>query len=104
MGERQVTVDNLRHELVPTFFVIATQNPVEHHGTYPLPEAQLDRFAMKLSIGYPERGDELDLLRDAVGDLANAPAVECLLEDGQLVELQERVARVTVAANVRAVP
>ncbi|MCI0459485.1 MAG: AAA family ATPase, partial [Gemmataceae bacterium] len=58
MAERQVTVDNVRHPLAPTFFVMATQNPVEHHGTYPLPEAQLDRFAMKLSIGYPERDDE----------------------------------------------
>ena len=58
MAERQVTVDNVRHLLTPTFLVIATQNPVEHHGTYPLPEAQLDRFAMKLSIGYPGRDDD----------------------------------------------
>ena len=56
MAERQATVDNVRHALAPTFFVIATQNPVEHHGTYPLPEAQLDRFAMKLSVGYPRPG------------------------------------------------
>ena len=55
MAERQVTVDSLRHVLSDTFFVIATQNPVEQHGTYPLPEAQLDRFAMKLRIGYPGR-------------------------------------------------
>ncbi len=55
MAERQATVDNVRHAPSPTFFVIATQNPVEHHGTYPLPEARLDRFAMKLSVGYPDR-------------------------------------------------
>src|SRR4029077_19102630 len=66
MAERQATVDNVRHTLTPSFFVIATQNPVEHHGTYPLPEAQLDRFAMKMSIGYPERDDEHDLLAGAV--------------------------------------
>ena len=67
MAEGQVTVDNVRRDLSPTFFVLATQNPVEHHGTYPLPEAQLDRFAMKLSIGYPGRPDELAMLRGAVG-------------------------------------
>ncbi len=62
MAERQVTVDNVRHVLSETFFVIATQNPVEQHGTYPLPEAQLDRFAMKLRVGYPGREHELAML------------------------------------------
>src|ERR1051326_38295 len=90
MAERQVTVDNVRHTLVPTFFVIATQNPVEHHGTYPLPEAQLDRFAMKLSIGYPERDDELGLLAAADGDLSGTPTVAGVLAEGQLAALQER--------------
>jgi MoxR-like ATPase len=102
MAERQVTVDNVRHTLAPTFFVIATQNPVEHHGTYPLPEAQLDRFAMKLSIGCPERHDELELLAAAIGDLTGTPTVERVLEEGELVALQERVARVAVSLNVRA--
>jgi MoxR-like ATPase len=102
MGERQATVDNIRHALPSTFFVIATQNPVEHHGTYPLPEAQLDRFAMRLSIGYPQRSDELDLLGDAVGDLNSTPAVERVLEVGQLAALQEQVAGIAVSANVRA--
>ena len=76
MGERQVTVDNAQHTLAATFFVIATQNPVEHHGTYPLPEAQLDRFTMKLSIGYPERDDELELLAEAVGELSGLRRAE----------------------------
>ena len=67
MAERQVTVDNVRHVLSDTFFVIATQNPVEQHGTYPLPEAQLDRFAMKLRIGYPGPEHELAMLEAAVG-------------------------------------
>ena len=102
MAERQVTVDNERRALAPTFFVIATQNPIEHHGTYPLPEAQLDRFAMKLAIGYPERDDELALLAAAVGDLNGAPSVGRVLAEGQLGALQEQIARVAVGANVRA--
>ena len=102
MAERQVTVDNVRHALAPTFFVIATQNPVEHHGTYPLPEAQRDRFAMKLSIGYPERDDELRLLEAAVGDLCDGQATGAVLAPGQLAALQGRVARITVSAAVRA--
>ncbi|MFO0878231.1 MAG: MoxR family ATPase [Gemmataceae bacterium] len=102
MAERQVTVDNLRHTLTPTFFVIATQNPVEHHGTYPLPEAQLDRFAMKLSVGYPDRNDELDLLAAAVGHVDDRPGHEAVLAEGELAALQERVARVTVQPNVQA--
>jgi MoxR-like ATPase len=102
MAERQVTVDNVRHTLTPTFFVIATQNPVEHHGTYPLPEAQLDRFTMKLSIGYPDRNDELGLLAAAVGRTGDPPAQERVLLDGELAALQDQVARVTVHANVQA--
>jgi MoxR-like ATPase len=102
MAERQATVDNVRHALAPTFFVIATQNPVEHHGTYPLPEAQLDRFAMKLSIGYPGRDDELCLLAAAVGDLDGAPAAGRVLGEGELHRLQEQVAAVAVSPLVRA--
>ena len=102
MAEHQVTVDNARHVLSDTFFVMATQNPIEHHGTYPLPEAQLDRFAMKLRIGYPERGDELAMLEAAVGngcdDEAHVPAV---LQPSQLRTLQERVAAVSVHPAVR---
>lgn len=102
MAERQATVDNVRHPLSPTFFVIATQNPVEHHGTYPLPEAQLDRFAMKLSVGYPDRADELDLLAGAIGDASGEGAGGAVLGAGELAELQSRVARVAVQPNVRA--
>lgn len=100
MAERQATVDNIRHVLSPKFFVIATQNPVEHHGTYPLPEAQLDRFAMKLSVGYPDRNDEIELLGAAVGDVSGDVAGEPVLEPTELLELQERVARVAVQPNV----
>jgi MoxR-like ATPase len=61
MQERRVTVDNLAHELARPFLVIATQNPVEYEGTYPLPEAQLDRFMVQIGMGYPEAGDEADM-------------------------------------------
>jgi MoxR-like ATPase len=62
MEERQVTVDGTTHRLAPPFMVVATQNPLEHEGTYPLPEAQLDRFMMRVRIGYPDRAKELQML------------------------------------------
>jgi MoxR-like ATPase len=62
MAEHQVSIDGTRHDLAEPFFVIATQNPVEFHGTYPLPEAQMDRFALKLSLGYVSAQDEVDIL------------------------------------------
>jgi MoxR-like ATPase len=62
MGERQVTVDGVTHPLATPFLVIATQNPIEHEGTYPLPESQLDRFLMKITVGYPNRAAELEIL------------------------------------------
>lgn len=102
MAERQVTVDNVRHVLSETFLVIATQNPVEQHGTYPLPEAQLDRFAMKLRIGYPDRSDEAAMLEAAVGDCSDAAVSDApALSHAQLRALQDRVARVAVSAGVR---
>ncbi len=104
MAERQVTVDNVRHVLSETFFVIATQNPVEQHGTFPLPEAQLDRFAMKLSIGYPAPADELEMLAHAVVRPGNGPEAaptSTILPEGHLRVLQDHVAGIAVAENVR---
>ncbi|MCB0977842.1 MAG: MoxR family ATPase [Acidimicrobiales bacterium] len=63
MAERQVTIDGVRYPLGSPFFVIATQNPIEHEGTYALPESQLDRFLMKLSLGYPDRSAEIQMLQ-----------------------------------------
>ena len=102
MAERQVTVDNVRHKLHDAFFVIATQNPVEHHGTYPLPEAQLDRFAMKLSIGYPNKVHEREMLADAVGHVEgrDTPPPQGLMPR-ILTQLQERVAGVVVGEAVQ---
>ena len=102
MAERQVTVDNVRHVLSDTFFVIATQNPVEQHGTYPLPEAQLDRFAIKLRIGYPGRDHELAMLEAAVGRNADGErSCAPVMELGQLRALQDQVAHVAVGVAVR---
>src|SRR5690606_14610309 len=67
MAEIQVTVDGVTYPLAPPFMVIATQNPIEHEGTYPLPESQLDRFLMRVSVGYPSPSAELEIL-DAHGD------------------------------------
>lgn len=102
MAERQVTVDAQRFALSSQFFVIATQNPIDQHGTYPLPEAQLDRFAMKLSVGYPEPRDELRMLQAAVGDGdAAAEQPESVLKPGELAELQKHVQRLHVAEPVQ---
>ena len=62
MAERRVTVDGITHELTPPFLVIATQNPIDHEGTFPLPEAQLDRFLIRLSLGYPSMDEEIKML------------------------------------------
>ena len=62
MSENQVTIEGKRRDLPQPFFVIATQNPVEFHGTYPLPEAQLDRFAVRITLGYPDRAAEIEVL------------------------------------------
>jgi MoxR-like ATPase len=67
MNERQVTVDGHPHPLPNPFLVVATQNPVEHHGTYPLPESQLDRFLIRARMGYPEAGSEREILRGRAG-------------------------------------
>jgi len=102
MAERQVTVDNIRHRLSETFFVIATQNPVDHHGTYPLPEAQLDRFAMKLSIGYPGKSDEQAMLAAAVGHADGQPVqpIQGMLPR-VLHGIQQQVAAIPVAGIVQ---
>ncbi|MFO1044467.1 MAG: MoxR family ATPase [Planctomycetaceae bacterium] len=102
MAERQVTVDAVRFPLSREFFVIATQNPHEQHGTYPLPEAQLDRFAMKLNIGYPHRDDERTMLADAVSSSTTpTQASEPLFQPGQLARVQDVVAQVAVARSVQ---
>ena len=101
MAERQVTIDKHCYTLPESFFVIATQNPLDSHGAYPLPEAQLDRFAVKLSLGYPDRASELAMLASDWARTGGAVVVGGGLQPGELVGLQRRASRVAVAARVR---
>jgi MoxR-like ATPase len=95
MNENQVTVDNRTSLLPQPFMVMATQNPIEHHGTYPLPESQLDRFLMRLKIGYPSAESEKEILQDfAESDpMTNLRPV---MTGAEVVEIQKRVRRVKV--------
>ena len=101
MAERQVTIDNETMRLPRTFMVIATQNPVESHGAYPLPEAQLDRFAMKLSIGYPSADDEVSMLGQFIGDEFSKREINSQMELVDLAQIQSAVASVEVRESVR---
>ena len=94
MSERTVTVDGTTHPLPNPFFVMATQNPLEHHGTHPLPESQLDRFMMKLSIGYPAAEHEAQVLRED-------PAAHALPELQPVLTLDELRAMQRVASEVK---
>ena len=89
MNEGQVTIDGRCHPLPRPFMVIATQNPVEHHGTYPLPESQLDRFLMRLRVGYPDPVSEREILR-SFGDSLPEPAASGLAAE-DILQLQEAV-------------
>jgi len=99
MNEAQVTVDGKTLQLPHPFLVIATQNPVEHHGTYPLPESQLDRFLMRIKMGYPSHETEREILRKHIHDDSIA-ALEPIAGVGDVLEMQEAVARVKVDASL----
>jgi len=95
MAERQVTIEGTTHNLPAPFIVLATQNPIEHHGTYPLPESQLDRFMLRLRIGYPSPADEESILRDR--EYADPlDQVEAVMTAHEVNELQRIVATVSV--------
>jgi MoxR-like ATPase len=99
MSEGSVTVDNETRSLPDPFFVVATQNPLEHHGTYPLPESQLDRFLMRLSIGYPDREIERELLLEReleepvkqLGQVTQTEALKALQRRAASVDVEESV-------------
>ena len=95
MAERHVTVEGVTHPLPQPFIVMATQNPIEHHGTYPLPESQVDRFMLRLRIGYPGLIDEKQMLRDREhGEPLDA--VQTVMTAEEILELQRAVSEVTV--------
>jgi MoxR-like ATPase len=95
MNEGQVTVDAHSYSLPQPFLVIATQNPVEHHGTYPLPESQLDRFLMRVRMGYPDSSAEREILRSEAG-AAQLDMMEPVLNGADVMEMQEAVTQVRV--------
>lgn len=99
MEEKQVSVEGATHALPQPFFVIATQNPQEQLGTYPLPESQLDRFLMRISLGYPDRAAELQLLCHH-GHRTQADALPAQLTDAELAHLQQAVLQVHAAQPV----
>ncbi|HYL77387.1 MAG TPA: MoxR family ATPase [Bryobacteraceae bacterium] len=94
MNEVQVTIESHSYPLEQPFMVMATQNPVEHHGTYPLPESQLDRFLMRIRIGYPDREAEREILRNTDG--ARGESVAPVLSTEDLLHLQQQVGRVAI--------
>jgi len=101
MAERQVTIDAVPHRLSETFFVIATQNPIDSHGAYPLPEAQLDRFMIKLELGYPDRAAQLDILEAASrADQVTLPNQSIIPLD-ELAQWQQRVRTISVHPRIR---
>ena len=95
MAERQVTVEGVTHALPQPFIVIATQNPIEHHGTYPLPESQLDRFMLRLRVGYPSADDEKQILRDRE-HAEPLDDVQAVMRGQDVLELQAAVSEVSV--------
>jgi MoxR-like ATPase len=98
MQERQVTVGGERHRLPDPFFVLATQNPIEQEGTYPLPEAQLDRFMLNILVDYPSEQEELDIVRLTTS--VHRPVVTKVLSGAEILQLQELVRKVPIADHV----
>jgi MoxR-like ATPase len=102
MQEQQVTADGQTHSLEPPFIVLATQNPIEYEGTYPLPEAQLDRFLMRVSIGYPAPDDERRLLLERAERRADAVDLQVVCDRETLLGLQRAVEEVHVSEAIAA--
>jgi len=98
MNESQITVDNHTHPLPKPFLVLATQNPIEHHGTYPLPESQLDRFLMRIRMGYPSRASEKEIIRNH----SSAPAekLAALMDAADVVAMQDAASQVKVEESL----
>lgn len=99
MNEGQVTIEGNRYELPSPFIVIATQNPVEYHGTYPLPEAQLDRFAVKLELGYPSLNDEIEIL-EGQRELHPIDNLKPVAELKEILKAQKEVRKIRIERAV----
>jgi MoxR-like ATPase len=101
MAEGQVTVDGVTYPLTPPFMVIATQNPIDHEGTYPLPESQLDRFLMRVSVGYPARDAELEIL-DAHGDHDPFHDLSAVVTTADISRMAATTRQIHVAPSLKA--
>jgi MoxR-like ATPase len=100
MAENQVTVDGVSHKLAPPFIVVATQNPIEYEGTYPLPEAQLDRFLLRIGVGYPTGDQEAEILRRRVERRSDAVSLDRIVDRPTLLGLQQAVEDVHIDAAI----
>jgi MoxR-like ATPase len=100
MQERQVTIEGTTYPLERPFLVIATQNPIEYEGTYPLPEAQLDRFLLRVSVGYPARDDEWGVLERRLERAADEIDLERVVDRAGVVELQRAIEQVHVSESI----
>lgn len=100
MQERQVTIDGTSHALPAPFVVVATQNPVEYEGTYPLPEAQLDRFMLRTAVGYPTSDEEWDIVRLRAERRTEEVTLQAMLDAGRVLELRSVVEQVTVEESI----
>src|SRR5204862_8074914 len=100
MQERQVTVEGETFPLAAPFHVLATANPIEYEGTYPLPEAQLDRFLLRVSFGYPQTDEEWDVLRRRLARKEEAVTLDAVTDGAGLAAMQRAVEEVTVEESV----
>ena len=100
MQERQVTVEGVTHPLDRPFLVLATQNPIEYEGTYPLPEAQLDRFVLQLAVGYPDRDEEWEIVERRVLRGSDEVELDAVVDAAKLLEMQRALEQVHVAESV----
>lgn len=100
MGERQVSIERNLHQLDDLFFVIATQNPVEYHGTYPLPEAQMDRFAMRFSLGYVDQAEEVAILDKQSINHPLAQLTACITKD-DVYKLKKQITEIHISDEIK---
>ena len=100
MQERQITLDGKTHQLRDPFIVIATQNPIEYEGVYPLPEAQLDRFLVKLSLGYPSKVEEVEIMKRRMARAHEEVSLEPVVDTRQILDLQKKVEEIHVDDDI----
>jgi MoxR-like ATPase len=100
MQERQVTIEGITRPLARPFLVLATQNPIEYEGTYPLPEAQLDRFLLRIGVGYPSRDDEWSVLESRIERREDEVELEPVVDAASLVAMQQAIEQVYVAQSI----